>query len=338
MIFPWQQKEWQILMHAAHTDRLPHALLFLGISGLGKAVFADCLARSLLCNTKNSDNSACGECHACRLVEGKVHPNVLWISPDGAAIKVDQIREINEFLNLSGLQGDYRIVIIHHASAMNTNAANAMLKILEEPTPNALMLLLSETERLPMTIKSRCQRIIFPIPQRVHALNWLKSKLPAKTSIDADLLLNLAQGAPLKALLLAKEENTLKARQELLNAFYLLSQKQADPIASAALLQEFDTRMLIDITLSWVIDLLRVKCMSSTADMHDADSDNVSKFNLTNSDYSEQLEKLSTRIAYKKIIRFMDELQKLRTHLLNGINLNKLLLMETILIRWLECA
>lgn len=325
MIFPWQTKEWQILWHAARANRLPHALLFIGLSGLGKAVFADCLTHSLLCDQTAENGFYCGKCHACRLIAGRVHPNVLTIDPDGATIKVDQIRNINEFLNLSGLQGDYRIVIIHSAAAMNINAANALLKILEEPTPGALIILLSETERLPITVKSRCQRITFGVPQKSQALTWLKSELPKAFVNDANLLLSLAHGAPLKALLLANEADTLKMRRDLLDTFYLLSQKQADPIQSVSLIQAMDVRTMIDVTLGWVIDLLQLKS-------------NADESSVRNKDYMTQLKTISESLTFKKMICFMNELQQFRTYLCNGINLNKQLLIENILIRWAECG
>lgn len=326
MIFPWQTKEWQILWHAARTNRLPHALLFIGQSGLGKATFAQAFTSSLLCAKVAEDGLSCGKCHACRLIEGRVHPNVLWIAPDGAAIKVDQIREINDFLNLSGFEGAYRIVLIHSASAMNINAANALLKILEEPTPYALIILLSETECLPVTIKSRCQRITFAVPQKQKALEWLQHELPRTTLKDADLLLNLAHGAPLRALLFAKEPALLKTRNEILNTFYLLSQKEVDPMQSAPHIQEIDLRFLTEVALSWVIDLLRLKC------------NDEQELALRNQDYTTQLKTVSANIDYKKLIRFMDNLQQCRSYICNGINLNKQLLVENILIRWVECG
>lgn len=92
MIFSWQIKQWQSLQQAHEHQRLPHALLFAGMAGTGKAIFAERFSRWLLCETaqKNKLTQACAECHACRLSETRVHPNLLWIEPEkaGAAIKV----------------------------------------------------------------------------------------------------------------------------------------------------------------------------------------------------------------------------------------------------------
>src|SRR5690348_7730311 len=99
MIFPWQTQQWNKLWHAKESNRLPHALLFVGIPGTGKMQFADNFARALLCQESITEG-ACYRCHACRLITGKSHPNVLWVEPekDGHAIKVDQIRAVNEFI------------------------------------------------------------------------------------------------------------------------------------------------------------------------------------------------------------------------------------------------
>ena len=89
----------------------------------------------------SDNNYYCGTCHACRLIAGRAHPNVLWVEPEkeGQTIKVDQIREVSEFVNQSSLQGVHRIVLINPANAMNMHAANALLKTLEEPSSGAII-------------------------------------------------------------------------------------------------------------------------------------------------------------------------------------------------------
>ncbi len=325
-LFPWQQKQWQQLWRVKQENSLAHALLFVGIPGVGKAAFADNFSRVLLCQSITSNAVAsypCYTCHSCRLIEGKTHPNVLWVEPEkkGQAIKVDQIRDVSDFINQSALQGDYRIVIIHPANAMNASAANALLKTLEEPPVGALLILISDQKQgLPATILSRCQRIVFPPPKQEEARVWLKQHITDST-LDIELLLKLAHGAPLAAMQLMQED-LLSQRQTLLQALYGLRQQQANPVTVAAKLQEMDAVKVIDFVLSWVMDLLRLQV-------------NADKNSIINKDYEPQLAALAQQIPIKSNNQLMIYLQQLRGQISNGINLNKQLMIENILIKWM---
>lgn len=320
-IYPWQTNQWQQLWQTKKANRLPHALLLTGIAGMGKADFADNFTRALLCQQSNSDGVYCNVCHSCRLIAGRVHPNVLWIEPEkeGHVIKVDQIREAAEFISQSGLEGAYQILIIHPAHCMNTNAANALLKTLEEPASGSIIILLSDqSERLPATVLSRCQRINFPYPLKKEALHWLKNQLEDQT-VNHELLLNLANGAPLGAYNLVQNE-LLSVRHEVLE---MLSQNETDPIHAAAKIQEIGLLQFLDLILDWVIDLLRLQFSGDIA-------------GIKNSDYKKQLVELMPKREPKNTIQFMDYVQQLRSQIGMGINLNKQLLIEDVLIRWYE--
>jgi DNA polymerase-3 subunit delta' len=327
MIYSWQAEQWQKLQQADQGNRLPHALLFMGISGLGKACFADNFIRAKLCHHAQEvvDGLGCA-CHACRLIAGKTHPNVLWIEPEkqGSAIKVDQIREVSDFVNQTSMQDEYRFVVINPAEQMNVNAANALLKTLEEPAPDSILILItSQASHLPATILSRCQHIHFARPSTKTALAWLRQKI--STDIDAELVLGLANGAPLAALQLAQSD-MLAMRSNLLAAMYVLSQKQAaaDPIKSAAAMQALDMLPLLDFTLSWVMDILRLKVGGSEAD-------------IVNKDFHAQISDLHQRSFLKNMTSYMDYLQQLRGQIIKGFNLNKQLMLEAMFIRWMEC-
>ncbi len=324
MIYPWQVRQWQQLWQVRTENRLPHALLLAGIAGTGKMVFAEHFVRALLCANTTTDGQTCGTCHACRLIAGNTHPNVLRILPEkeGQAIKVDQIREASEVVSQSSLQGEYRIVIIHPANAMNANAANALLKTLEEPASGAIVLLISDqSARLPATILSRCQKIIFSAPAAEIAQQWLAEQSPA-ISGKAALLLRLTQGAPLAAQRLAEDEG-MAIRAELYQSLSLLSAKKMTPLKLAASLQKNEPLSLIDFLLSFVADLLRVQLQG------DADG-------IRNHDYQAMLLELKSS-SMPKNINFMRYLQQVRKQLLEGINFNKQLLLESLFIRWTEC-
>lgn len=326
MIYPWQVEQMQQVWRLKQENRLPHALLLVGMTGIGKAVFADGLTRVLLCQHLTTNGVSCDNCHACRLIKGRAHPNVLWIEPEktGQAIKIDQIRDVTEFIQQSSLQGDYRIVVIHPADNLNMHAANALLKTLEEPASGAILVLIShQPAKLPATILSRCQRITFPRPNREQAVNWLQNQL-TDTRVNIDLLLNLAHGAPLGALAILHED-TLTIRQNLLQALYALSQKQGDPVRLAANLQELEPLQMLDFMLSWLMDLLRLQLgMDATY--------------LTNKDYSQQLIDLKNRTQMQTNAKLMEYTRQLRGHMQAGINFNKQLMLEDLLIRWMQNA
>lgn len=196
MIFPWHEPYWQQLLFANKSKRLPHALLLSGLSGLGKALFAERFIRLLLCERKNLIDHSCkgNECHACHLITNRSHPNILWLFPEKDTIKVDQIRQANEFAQHSSFTDDYRFVLINPANAMNISAANALLKTLEEPPAQVILILISDAPYcLPATIRSRCQRLHFQLPDQQNALSWLQANLSTQT-IAPELLLKLARG------------------------------------------------------------------------------------------------------------------------------------------------
>jgi DNA polymerase-3 subunit delta' len=245
---------------------------------------------------------------------------MLWVLPEkpGQAIKIDQIREVSDFIQQTGLQGDYRVVVINPASSMNTHAANALLKTLEEPTPGALLILISDQlNRLPATIISRCQRLTFPVPQQNVAMQWLKQTLPDTTQ-DLQLLLKIANGSPLQALLLSSDES-LTLRKSIFNAICSLARPHADPLKLAAEIEDKDPLPILDYMLSWMIDLSRLML-----------NDNV----ITNHDYATQLAEMTAQLPLTKCMRFLNDLQRQRKYLAEGIHLNKQLVVEAMLIRW----
>lgn len=326
MIFPWQHEQWQQLWHANQENRLPHAILLSGIAGTGKAQFADYFARALLCKEgeKVKEAAHAKHCHICRLVAGRVHPNMLWIEPEkaGQAIKVDQIRAVSEFTNQSSFHDGKRIILINPANAMNISAANALLKTLEEPSSGCVLILISDQHtRLPATILSRCQRMIFPIPKKEEALGWLKNQLKDE-SAEADILLNIAHGAPLAAVRLM-EDDILSVRQRLFQALCQLSQQQGNPISLASEMRELASLPLLDFMLSWMLDLLRLQL----GEVQEG---------LINKDYATELWQLKQKTDLSANIKFLAYLQQLRGQISMGFNLNKHLVIEAILMKWVE--
>jgi len=325
MVYPWQHKQWLQLHQAKQDNRLPHALLFVGIKGMGKAHFAESFIRLQLCQQNGAVLHAECDCHSCHLVNGKVHPNIVWITPEkeGGAIKIDQIREAALFIQQTSLQGEYRFVVIDSADHMNLNAANALLKTLEEPSSGAIILLIAESSsHLPATVLSRCQLIHFKAPETQLALQWLTQKLPS--TVNPGLVLRLANGAPLAAIRLA-EVDILTARFQLLEMLYALSEQQTDPLKSAVSIQEMDVIHILDFTFSFIMDLMRYHL-----------TDDVNE--VTNQDFIRQIMDLRKRTELQNVTSYLDYVLQLRGQQQTNIHLNKQLMLEGLLIRWMECT
>jgi DNA polymerase-3 subunit delta' len=321
-IFPWQSAQWEQLLHAKQSQRLPHALMFVGVEGIGKRRLAEQFASLLLC--RGNGTEACRQCHGCHLFLANSHPDLLRIEPEeeGKAITVDQIRSVIKQTNESPHAGGYRVIIIDPAGAMNINAANALLKTLEEPTPNTLMILISSPgSRLPATILSRCQKFVFTKPEHTSAVTWLKEQLP-DNKVDLQLLLKLADGAPLRALRLWQND-TFNLRQSLYDGLHSLSKGSADPLKLAAAWQNNNQVQTVDLMLSWLTDLLRYKLTEDQSA-------------LVNSDYKKEIANVSVVLLKNNLLAYIDHIQQTRSYLSSAINLNKQLMLEDLLIRWTE--
>lgn len=323
-ILPWQEKNWQLLQQAKNNNRLPHGLLFVGAKGLGKMRVAELFSAAILCD-RPSSGIACGECHSCVLVRAKSHPDLCILEPEGMGqvIKIDQIRQVVHAANETTMQGNYRIIIINPAAAMNLYAANALLKTLEEAAPKTLFILISDQNlRLPATIVSRCQKIIFQKPTTSTALAWLQTQALEDT-VDRELLLNLAEGAPLQALALL-EQGSLSTRHAIYQGLAGLSDGNADPLQLAAEWQEYDALLLLNLVLFWLRDLLRLQLTLLQA-------------KLINEDYRSVYLHLLKKISQKKLLTYLDYIQDLYAKLLKMTNLNRQLLLEDLLIQWAYC-
>jgi len=156
-----QEKATRLLTRSMASGRLAHAYLFTGPDGVGKASTARAMAATLFC--RNTGESApCGTCSGCLKFSSHNHPDFLHILPEGAVIKIDQIRELKKTLSFPPLESPLRITLIEDVHTMRREAANSLLKLLEEPPPHNLLLLTAdESEPLLPTIMSRCQIIPF---------------------------------------------------------------------------------------------------------------------------------------------------------------------------------
>lgn len=193
--YKWQAKQWDDFQQRVAKNNIAHAFLLCGQKGFGAESLALAMGQYLLCLSP-SEKLVCGKCKACLLLDAGTHPDLMIVTPEEKAkqIKVDQVRNISSFVNKTAQQGGYKIIVLFPAEAMNVNAANALLKNLEEPAGKTVFILVTtQLSRLLPTIRSRCAMINLPVPENALACEWLSS-----TGVDnPEALLAESGGAPL---------------------------------------------------------------------------------------------------------------------------------------------
>lgn len=311
---PWHHAAWTPIVRSWQQGSLGHAFLFSGAAGIGKMAFAQALASRLLCLEPSGD-FACGRCKSCELMKAGTHPDFLPLLPEAAGkpIKIDQIRQLNQWARKTAQQGGQRVVIINPAQAMNLNAANALLKSLEEPGSQTVFLLI--TDRLSVvlpTIRSRCQLVSLSTPDTVTAQQWL-----APTVTDAEqqsLLLMLAGGAPLLAKQL-HDHKTLDTRRKVIDGIGSMLKRETAIVELAKAWNTFDLPLLLGWFASWLDDAVRV---SLTAD----------KQRIRNHDVKKIVGYLGKKAAAATLMRVRDEITAAQQRLLDGANQNPQMVLE----------
>jgi DNA polymerase III subunit delta' len=269
-IYPWQTGPWTDL--ARYRAQLPHAILIRGREGIGAEALGRAFAESLLCESPAEAGHACGRCPGCNWLAQGNHPDFRMLQPESLApepaadaedapaparrekksdqIRIDQVRELQDFLAIGTHRAGLRVVLIHPAEAMNPNTQNALLKSLEEPPPGTVFVLVSgNTERLLPTVRSRCIVLDLPAPERGTALAWLKQQGVA----EAEDLLAAAGGAPLAAAGLAE---VAKPREGFLAA---LRDPKSDALDLANAAQGIPPPHLVAWMQRWCYDLLSAR-------------------------------------------------------------------------------
>lgn len=254
---PWQEELWLRVTTLVLQNRLTHALLLAGPSGVGKRHFAQALTAFILCEKRSG--YACGECRSCLQLTAGHHPNALHVQREvdektgkqKRDISIDQIREVGERLSLSSHYGQAKVAMIDPVDALNANGSNALLKTIEEPPANSHLILISERpQNLPATLRSRCQRIRLAAPEREQALEWLGHSADA-----ADALIQ-AHGAPLRARELLNSDHLQRGRKWAAELSAIADQRRDPIVVAADICKEKD---IAPVFLEWLLTWLSLQ-------------------------------------------------------------------------------
>lgn len=319
-LLPWQQPRWRKLLRAHRDGRLHHALLIGGIRGMGKMRLAWNLAHFLFCTNPQARGAPCGNCRGCQLFRAGTHPDFRLVGPDPESksreIKIEAIRALVEQVSLSASAGGYRVAIIAPAERMNRHAANSLLKTLEEPVANTLIVLVTDHPgRMLPTIRSRCQQLHDQPPAEAVGLDWLRQRTGADDSL---LVLRLANGAPMAAVALLSSE-LLQQRNDLLNEFFMLADGQGDPVKTAESWMKLELPLLFEWMSGWVADILRLESRHPAVRLSNPDR---------SGDLSRQAGRLDPVALHRFWYRVVEAREQLQT------NLNPQLMLESLLAEW----
>lgn len=300
---PWHGSVWKQFQQRLADDRFAPALLLSGAPAIGKNRLALALARLLLCHRPQAGHN-CGSCSGCELSAAGSHGDFRWLEPtgDSRVIKIDQVREAVAFANRTAGFGQRKVLVISPADQMNTSAANALLKCLEEPSASTFIILVCQRlHGLPATIRSRCQLLQLALPDPAASLAWL-DQLTHDSGTSAQLLA-LAQGRPLAAERLYEESGTeaLLARRAGLLA---LVRGKLSVSETTALLAEMDLAAVLLLLATFAETALK----------------------------SLGREQLSTSAAQQTFV-LLDTLGNSRAAIAAGANPNRQLLLESLLIQ-----
>lgn len=320
---PWLQSSWAQLVQYINQNRVPQALLITGQKGLGKQALAEHFAHSLLCTVAQSKGAYCSQCQSCLLFKAETHPDYMMIKPEevGKAIGVSVIRQLTTTLSLKPQFEGYRVVVVNPADSLNNAAANAFLKYLEEPTERTCLVLVTDRpSKLSATILSRCQKMVLSKPDSVVLTEWLKRQ---GILDNHDLLLNLSNGTPLLAKQLA-DSDLLQLRLECFNNWLNCIDLDVNFIELAGQwhrLEKTKVDFLLFWMVSWAVDLIKLAFHQQP-------------IKLFNPDLIINLQELTQKLDSKNLFKYYDFL--LLTQQRFDTQLNKQLMFEEILIRWLK--
>ncbi|TVY06821.1 DNA polymerase III subunit delta' [Paenibacillus cremeus] len=254
-----QDRVKRILQNSLRTDKVSHAYIFTGPSGTGRRGMAKAFAQAIYCKVLPDD--ACGECLDCRKVEHGNHPDLHWITPDGASIKIEQIRELQKQFAYRASASGIKMYVLEDADKMTVQAANSLLKFLEEPTSQVVAVLITDNgQALLPTIRSRSQWIPFtPMGRDAMAAELLKEghspvlvQMAVRLTAGIDAARDLIQGNGFAELRNLVIQLTKESLSRLPSALLTAQQKLAKG--------EFSEQLpaFLDMLILWLKDMVQL--------------------------------------------------------------------------------
>ncbi len=344
-ILPWHRDCWADLV--GKIDMLPHAMILAGDSGTGRVNFAVCLAAALLCSA--TEGRPCGCCTNCNFFSASTHPDLHVISSEAAcattselirnygrryldqepgkttrknlrgSISIAQSRAMVEAVNQRPHIASAKAFVIFPAEKLTLGAANALLKILEEPPPSTFFVLVGSTQsNLLPTISSRCQNYPLTAPADEQAAKWLVEQGVAPQ--DIEVALSLHRGKPFLALEYARSGNSSNVSQLIEGVFKLLAQRNRSVVATAAMALKFGESESLLRLQQFAYDLIRLNLNPA------------SKRHMNFASFSEDILQLAERVDVRKMMDASDRIGMMRMQLAAG-SIDKSLAMEDALIR-----
>ncbi len=314
----------ETLKKAILQERVPHAYLFIGREGVGKKLTALSLAKALNCQkTEENNGDACGKCISCKKTDAMNHPDVLLVEPEGRFIKIEQIRRLQRRLQFKAVEGRYKVCIIDGADNMNIASANALLKTLEEPPSNTVLVLVAPYDtNLPATILSRCRRLTFT-PLNTEELGlWLKEN--SNTDEETAKLLALFGGGSVSKMLDLNKNFIIDTRKKIIQRLSDVISSGGDRVLDWA--QEFakseDINEHIEMLKVWLRDLMVKKSIQSSG-------------YIINHDLEARLEEDSKRFTLFRLFDIWDRVNLCQNAL--DFNANKQIALEFMFMEQGDC-
>lgn len=266
--YPWLQSTLEQLIEDAESNRLAHALLLSAAPGAGVSEFAGEIASFRLCSNAQIDQTAqvrigaCGQCKSCELVKSGSHPDLIILEPEGAAdiIKVDQVRALVEQMSKTPQIGDWKVALLRPAHRLNANAANALLKVLEEPAGQSLLILATERPQILLpTVRSRCTQIRLPSPSMEQAKTYLQA-LGIDSALASEALTELGP----KPLMIADwaGSDLMASWKSILSEIRELEGGRSNVVKAAMAAKNLDFGLL----LNWLVDYAARKMKDAVKD------------------------------------------------------------------------
>lgn len=339
----WLDAPLDALLAQRRDGRLHHALLLHGPRGVGKGLLAEQLIRGLLCQQPDARGRACGRCQTCKLYVVGNHPDARLIEPEietrqfapvlhaiplddpdrkadtprkQRLISIGQIRELNGFVRTKSQFGGWRVGVVAPAEAMNTNAANSLLKTLEEPGDGTLLLLLSERpSALPATVRSRCRALAIGAPSAAEALAWLRAE--GHAAAEAEQALALAGGAPLSAAAMLAD-GRLGLHGQALAELEQLGRGRVEPVALAEQWSKTGAAIYVGFLHAWLVEMIRLRSVGTQ--------------NLGGG-IAPRLQAMAQNLDLQELYRRLDAVTEARRLLDRSISLQALL--EDLLLGWM---